>query len=184
MRFRFLLLLWSVGAFLPATAAITTNINYGSYFFLPSVVSIHAGDTVVWTNGFGTHTLLGTGSDAICGGAFLPCSRTFSTPGTYVYECTITGHASRGMTGVVNVASAPLTPAVLTNAMRLANGQFQFTIISTANRANTIQASTNISSSSNWLFLSTVTSSKSTFTFTDTNAPRMALRFYRVVESP
>src|SRR5437763_11920435 len=137
MPFRFLLLLASLGTFLPNAAAISTNITYGSFFFVPRVVSINAGDTVVWTNGFGSHTVLGTGSDPICGGAFLPCSHTFNTPGTYVYECTVFGHAAQGMTGLVNVASAPLTPAVLTNAMRLANGQFQFTVISTANRTNT-----------------------------------------------
>ena len=68
--------------------------------------------------------------------------------------------------------------------MRLANGQFQFTIISTANRANTIQASIDISASTNWISLSTITPDKSTFTFTDSNATGMALRFYRVVESP
>src|SRR5712671_3319621 len=129
MPFSFLLLLASLGTLLPNAAAITTNITYGSFFFVPRVVSINVGDTVVWTNGFGSHTVLGTGSDPICGGAFLPCAHTFSTPGTYLYECTVPGHAAQGMTGVVNVASAPLTPAVLTNAMRLANGQFQFTII-------------------------------------------------------
>ena len=122
MRFRLLLSLWFLGTYLPSPAAITTNVTYGSFFFVPRVVSINAGDTVVWTNGFGSHTVLGTGSDPICGGAFLPCSHTFSTPGTYFYECTVVGHAAQGMTGVVNVASAPLTPAVLTNAMRLANG--------------------------------------------------------------
>ena len=184
MRFRLLLSLWFLGTYLPSPAAIITNVTYGSFFFVPRVVSINAGDTVVWTNGFGSHTVLGTGSDPICGGASLPCSHTFSTPGTYVYECTVLGHAAQGMTGVVNVAAAPLTPAVLTNAMRLANGQFQFTIISTANRANTIQASTNVSTSTNWISLSTITPGNSTFTFTDTNAAGMALRFYRVVESP
>jgi len=184
MRVRSPLLVCLLGTFLPGAAAVTTNITYGSYFFVPRIVSIIAGDTVVWTNGFGSHTVLGTGSDPICGGASLPCSHTFSTPGTYLYECTVLGHAAKGMTGVVNVATAPLTPAVLTNAMRLANGQFQFTVIGSANMANTVQASTNVSASMNWISLSTITPSKSTFTFIDTNAAAMALRFYRVVESP
>src|SRR6266446_2338146 len=161
-----------------------TNVTYGSFFFSNSVVVINVGDTVVWTNGLGSHTVLGTGSDPICGGAFLPCAHTFNTAGTYLYECTQLGHAAAGMTGVVNVASASVAAALLTNAMRLANGQFRFTIISTANRANTIQASTNVSSSTNWISLSTMTPSTSTFTFTDTNAGGMTLRFYRVVEPP
>ena len=170
----------------PAAAAIVTNVSYGSFFFNPRVVSIHVGDTVVWTNGFGSHTVLGTGSDPMCGGAFLPCSHKFNTAGTYLYECTVLGHAAQGMTGVVNVASAPptVTPALITNATRLADGQFQFTIISSANQATTIQAATDLSSTNSWVSLGTITTNAKSFTFTDTNAGGMALRFYRVVGTP
>src|SRR5436305_1701469 len=116
------------------TLATTTNVSYGSFFFSPKVVSIHVGDTVNWTGGAGTHTVGGTGSDPICGGATLPCSHTFNTAGNFAYICTLTGHATSGMTGLVMVASAPPpppAPAMLTNAMRLANGQFRFTVITT-----------------------------------------------------
>src|SRR5712691_7270622 len=75
----------------PALAA-TTNVSFGSYYFDPSVVQINVGDTVIWTNGIGSHTVQGTGSDPMCGGAYLPCSHTFNTPGTYPYECILPYH--------------------------------------------------------------------------------------------
>jgi hypothetical protein len=77
-----------------------------------------------------------------------------------------------------------VTPALITNATRLADGQFQFTIISSANQATTIQAATDLSSTNSWVSLSTITTNAKSFTFTDTNAGGMALRFYRVVETP
>jgi len=167
-----------------AGAAVTHIVTYGSFFFNPKTITINVGDTVLWTNSSGTHTLLGTGSDPICSGAALPCGHTFNTPGTFAYECTVPGHAGLGMTGTVVVVSTTLAPARLTNAMRLPNGQFQFTIIGTANHTNTIQASTNLLNPTNWIALSTTVPATNTFTFTDSNAPALQLRFYRVVEPP
>jgi plastocyanin len=169
------------GPFLPAHAAVT-NITYGSFFFDPKVVTINVGDTVVWTNGSGSHTVLGTDSDPMCGGTSLPCAHTFNTPGTYDYQCTVLGHAASGMTGTIIVTSPSTEPAQLTNPMRLPDGRFQFTIISTANRTNIVQASTDLSSSTNWISLSTIIPSTNIFTFTDTNAGGLRLRFYRIVE--
>lgn len=87
-RWAILLALVVTGAAWMRAHAATTNITYGYYFFDPSAVQINVGDTVIWTNGTGTHTVYGTGADTICGGATLPCSHTFNTPGTYPYECT------------------------------------------------------------------------------------------------
>ena len=184
MPYRLLLLSACLLSF-RATAA-TTNVSYGSFFFNPKVVSIKVGDTVNWTGGAG-HTLLGTGADPICGGASLPCSHTFNTAGNFAYECTVPGHAGAGMTGLVMVASAvlpPPTPAKLTNAMHLSNGQFRFTVITTTNRTNIIQASTSLLGSANWIGINTNVPTTNIFTFTDTNAPGLKLRFYRVVEPP
>jgi len=162
--------------------AATTNITYGFFFFNPPVVTINVGDTILWTNGSGAHTVFGTGSDPMCGGASLPCAHTFSSPGSFNYECTVDSHASLGMTGTVIVTSLQVTPATLTNAMRLADGQFQFTVITTANRTNIVQGSTNLSSPTNWTSLVTTVPTANTFTFTDTNAGTLRLRFYRVIE--
>src|SRR5262249_22715698 len=151
----------------------------------PKTVQIKVGDTVNWT-GSGFHTLLGTGADPICGGAQLPCSHTFTTAGTFNYQCTVAGHAAAGMTGVVIVASVPVppTPALLTNLVRLTNG-FRFTVATTANHTNIVQASTNVASPTNWVSLSTnFPNNTNTFVFTDTNNVGLRLRFYRVVEPP
>jgi plastocyanin len=180
MRSAFLLVFGCL-ACLPVRGA-TTNVSYGSFFFNPKVVAIKVGDTVNWTGGTGTHTVDGTGADPICGGAALPCSHTFNTAGNFAYICTLPGHATAGMTGLVMVASAPPAPARLTNAMRLPNGQFQFTVVTTTNRTNIIQGSTNLAVATSWIGLSTNVPTTNTFTFTDTNAGPLRLRFYRVVE--
>lgn len=168
-----------------ASYATTVSVRYGSFFFDPAVVTINVGDTVSWNSGLGSHTVEGTGTDPICGGAFLPCSHTFNTPGTFPYECTVLGHAAAGMTGTVIVAGSPgPAPAQLTNGVHLSNGQFRFTVVSTANHTNIIQASTNLAWSSNWVPLMTMVPTTNIFTFTDTNAIGMRLRFYRVVQPP
>jgi len=181
-RFCLFLFPFMVSATAPAA---TTNVTYASFSFTPKTVQIKVGDTVSWV-GSGFHTLLGTGADPICGGAQLPCGHTFNTPGTYTYQCTVAGHAAAGMTGVVIVASVPVppTPALLTNLTRLTNGQFRFTVITTANHTNIIQGSTNVARATNWVSLSTNFPTTNTFVFTDTNNAGLRLRFYRVVEPP
>ena len=85
------------------------------------------------------------------------------------------------MTGLVQVVSSPLASALLTNLTRLPNGQFQFTVSTTANHTNVVQASTDLKSS-NWIPIGTVVPGAKSFVFTDTNASGFSLRFYRVVE--
>jgi plastocyanin len=181
MSFKTNLLLISLCALPLDSRASNTNVSYGSFFFSPRVVKINVGDSVQWS-GAGSHTLLGTGSDAICGGNFLPCMHTFNTAGTFNYQCTLPGHAASGMTGTVVVVTAniPPAPAVLTNATMLPNGQFRFTVLSTANRTNIIQTSTNLSDPNQWQAISTIVPATQTFQFTDTNAGGLQLRFYRV----
>src|SRR2546428_596437 len=80
--------------------AATTNVAFGSYFFNPQSVTIHVGDTVVWTHtGLGFHTVTGSGADPICGAGTVPvsCSHTFIQAGTFPYVCTMFGHAAAGM---------------------------------------------------------------------------------------
>ncbi|MGD0812082.1 MAG: immunoglobulin domain-containing protein [Verrucomicrobiota bacterium] len=93
--------------------AVTTNVLYGDYYFSPEIVTIHVGDTINWTPaGSDTHTLLGTGSDPICGGVNLPCSYTFDTAGNYPYECTLHFYPPLNMTGMVVVLSLPPLPVI------------------------------------------------------------------------
>jgi plastocyanin len=105
----------AIGLFVWAGSAraATTNVSYGDYFFSPKVVTINLGDTVNWTPaGTDTHTLLGTGEDAICGGNLLPCSYTFTNAGTFPYECTRPFHAQLGMVGTVIVLAPPPPPVI------------------------------------------------------------------------
>lgn len=170
-----------------AVVAATTNVSFGAFFFNPRIVTISEGDTIVWTLAPGQiadHTVTGTGSDAICGPGIIGngCQHTFPTAGAFPYRCATFGHAGAGMTGLVQVVRAAVpAPALLTNLVRLPDGQFRFTVRTTANHTNIIQASTN-PVPSNWLPIGTVVPGTSSFVFTDSNAPGFRLRFYRVVE--
>ncbi len=103
-------------AFTPARiCAITTNVSFGSFFYSPTTVTIHPGDTVVFSNTGGSHTVTGTGSDPICGNGSVStsCSHQFNSVGNFPYQCIVPGHASSGMTGLVMVvALANVSPTV------------------------------------------------------------------------
>lgn len=168
------------------THAATNYVAFDAFYFKPNFVTIHAGDTVVWTNaGIGSHTVTGTGSDPVCGLGTVGagCEHQFSVPGTYSYQCNIIGHAGAGMTGVVQVLELPVaaTPAVLTNMSVLSNGYTRFTVLSTAMHTNLVQASTNIAVS-DWTTISTIIPPTNAFIVTDSNAGGFQLRFYRVVQ--
>ena len=169
-----------------AAVGATTNVSFGSFFFNPKTVTISEGDTVAWAIAPGQsaiHTATGTGSDPICGPGIVGsgCQHTFTTAGTFPYICATLGHAGAGMTGLVQVVRPPPAPALLTNLVRLPDGQFRFTVKTTANRTNVVQASTN-PVPSNWMPIGTLVPGSNSFIFTDTNAPGLRLRFYRVVE--
>lgn len=102
----------AVFAAMNATAAITTNVSFANFSFSPSSVTIHAGDTVVFSNAGGSHTVTGTGSDPICGSGTVAtsCSHTFNTAGTFPYQCI--PHAGLGMTGQVIVLASATPPSV------------------------------------------------------------------------
>lgn len=169
-------------------AAATNTVHFGYPYYNPNDLTIHSGDTVVWVHdpdGF-SHTVTGTGSEPLCGLGTVPvsCSHTFANTGTFPYKCIIGSHAAAGMTGVVRVVSVPVTvvAAVLTNAVKLTNGDFQLTVQSTANVTNLIQATTDLAGATNWVLVGTIRPTNSVFTFTDTNASQFGIRLYRVVE--
>lgn len=164
--------------------AMTTNVDYGNFSFTPSDITIQAGDTVIWKNQGGAHNVVGdTPGTTLCGCAgtsIAGYTNTFTVPGDYLYHCSF--HQSFGMTGIVRVVSAPLTPALLTNPVGFTNGGFTFTVISTANHTNIVQASSDLASGSNWISLSTNFPETNVFTFVDSNAALFSNRFYRVVQ--
>jgi len=160
--------------------AATTNVAFGNFFFNPPTVTINVGDTVVWTNTApGSHTVTGIDADPICGPGTISvsCSHTFDQAGTFPYVCTLFGHADAGMTGVVMVVQANVTPPILSSPTRQPDGQFAFTVTTAANRTNVVEASTNFSG---WIAIGTNVGSS--FNFTDPSATALSNRFYRVVQ--
>jgi plastocyanin len=96
-------------------AAATVNVSFGNFSFSPRNVTINVGDTVVWSNTGGSHTVTGDGSDPFCGSGTIPtsCSHTFNTAGTFPYRC-IPHASSFDMRGTVTVQSAANTPPSVT----------------------------------------------------------------------
>src|SRR5262249_2788039 len=85
--------------------AVTTNVVFQDFSFTPPSVAISVGDTVVWTNAGGVHTVTGDGADPFCGTGVIPasCSETFTNAGTFPYHCIF--HRSLGMVGTVIVSA-------------------------------------------------------------------------------
>jgi plastocyanin len=96
------------------TMAATTNVAFGgaSLTFRPAVITINVGDTIIFSNVSGTHTVTGSGSDPFCGPnpVSTSCSHTFNTTGTFNYFCS--PHVTLGMTGQVIVVSASVPPTI------------------------------------------------------------------------
>jgi plastocyanin len=93
----------------PGSAA-TFNVAVGGndLAFHPAVVHIHPGDTVVWTNAGGFHSVKADDNsfgNAISGSAWT-LSRTFPAVGTVGYHCEAHGSPGSGMFGTVIVEDA------------------------------------------------------------------------------
>ena len=101
---------------LTEASALTTNVVFQNYSFTPSSVTIQVGDTVLWTNAGGTHTVTGDGQDPFCGSNAIPvsCSETFTNVGTFPYHCEFHGNLF-GMRGTVIVTSGSSNPPPDTN---------------------------------------------------------------------
>lgn len=100
---------------LPSRGA-TVNVAVGgaSLVFTPSVVHIHPGDTVVWTNAGGYHSIAADDGSFNIAPANPPwsLSHTFNTVGTFNYQCTVHG-PYYGMTGSVIVDAPASQPGTL-----------------------------------------------------------------------
>jgi plastocyanin len=95
-----------------AGATLVTAGTADTDTFMPSSVSITAGQSVTWTESTGAHT---TTSDTSglwnynFRGANDQYSCTFNMPGTYSYHCI--PHQSLGMTGTVTVTGGAARPS-------------------------------------------------------------------------
>jgi LPXTG-motif cell wall-anchored protein len=87
--------------------AAGASVSVADFSYSPKTVTIHAGDTVSWSNhGPSAHTVTADGGGFDSGNlnSGQGFSHTFSTAGTYAYHCTY--HVSQGMVGTVVVLPA------------------------------------------------------------------------------
>ena len=85
----------------PSVVATTTVDLPPSYRFAPEVISVKAGATVTWTNHDNfTHSVSFDGSQPQMLSPGASTTRTFDTPGTYAYVCSL---HPRDMRGTVTV---------------------------------------------------------------------------------
>ena len=108
--------------FLFANAGINAQISHtiytGGYYYAPSLLTIDVGDSVIWINDGGNHDV--NGNISSINGQPYNNPETFDSPatnvvgavifaykftvsGTYNYDCSVYGHASQGMVGVIIV---------------------------------------------------------------------------------
>jgi len=93
-------------------ATVTVMVGPGGFFFTPSSVTIHTGDTVLWMWSSGGHSST-SGSPGMPGGLWdsgilnqgATFMHTFNTAGSFPYYCTVHG-ACCGMVGSVTVVGA------------------------------------------------------------------------------
>jgi plastocyanin len=96
----------AAAAALPASG-VTVNVAIGGSVlaFTPQVVNMQAGDTVVWTNAGGFHSVQADDGSFSIPASYPPStlSHTFNTAGTFGYHCAIHGAPGSGMFGTVVV---------------------------------------------------------------------------------
>lgn len=119
-----------------AASATNHQVQVGSNFFSPSVLSISVGDTVTWTQVSGTHNVNGStstfsnnpvsfGNGSPAGGTW-SYSFVFTTVGTYGYQCD--PHPS-SMQGLITVHSVPQGSLAFTAISSDAPDAFQFVVL-------------------------------------------------------
>ncbi len=145
-------------------SAATTNVivigAFPNYSYSPKVVSIQAGDRVIWTGLGAIHTATGdTLPETLCGATFPgSCTNVFNTAGRYLYHCV--NHVAGGMTGVVNVAAVALPPTVsITNPAAGTTFASPASVKLFATAASTVGSVTNVQFFSNGGLLGAVTTS-------------------------
>jgi len=84
------------------------TVEAGNYYYYPENFGINVGESVQWNNLSGYHDVVVTSGPVnvdippVSGPALIG-SYTFTVAGTYEYICSIGGHASQGMVGIIHV---------------------------------------------------------------------------------
>ena len=85
-----ILRIFTILFFVTNSFANTYQINAGSFYYSPSELTIHLGDTVIWINDGGTHDV--NGDISSINGASFNNPESFSSPVTNVVGATIYTH--------------------------------------------------------------------------------------------
>jgi len=119
----FVLMFFATISTLNVIGQTTYNVAVANYSFSPAQVTINIGDKVVWKNNGGTHNVNGTKATFASNpesfgnslGSGWTYEYTFSTAGTYNYQCD--PHAAFGMVGkvIVNPKSTTATEELVGN---------------------------------------------------------------------
>lgn len=97
----------------PVNIVIRHVITFQDFRFDPDDLTIQIGETVVFTNRGGMHTVTGTGLDPFCGNDMVSsCVHTFIQAGVFGYRCE--NHSQ--MTGSITVIDSNVRPTVVITA--------------------------------------------------------------------
>jgi plastocyanin len=115
---RYLTILVAVLAVALPCLATTHFVAVGNFFFNPADLTVNQGDTVVWTNGAGTHNVHHNATPSLFGNtaAIAPWTYQFVfdlPPDTYHYICQIHPTLMQGTVTVQGTQAAPEPPAVV-----------------------------------------------------------------------
>jgi plastocyanin len=115
--------------FAPAARAATVQVTVRNFEFDPEVVDIQAGDTVVWTNVSGIHSVVSDDGTSFTSGegknAPWTFSHTFTAPGTVPYHCGV--HLF--MTGTVNVTGTAEECVPSSTTLCLNDSRFEVSLV-------------------------------------------------------
>ncbi|MBC8002597.1 MAG: hypothetical protein H7X97_08425 [Opitutaceae bacterium] len=93
----------------PVNIVIRHIVTYQDSGFDPNDLTIQIGETVLFTNRGGMHTVTGTGLDPFCGNDMVSsCVHTFNQAGVFGYRC----ESHQSMTGSVTVIDSNVRPTV------------------------------------------------------------------------
>lgn len=179
------------GAGLSATSApisivVRHLVTYQNFSFTPSTFTVRLGESVIFTNRQGSHSVTGYDAEPFCGPALgtigATCLVTFNSPGNFRYRCVphstpIAGGYS-GMVGAIKVLSGP---EVRLTAPAFSGGDFTFQVDGlVVGKTNVIQLSSGLNA---WTSVVTNVATNSSITFREPNATS-PFQFYRVLQLP
>lgn len=172
----------------PVNIVVRHVVTYQNFTFTPALLTVALGDTVIFTNRQGPHSVTGYDAEPFCGPTLTTaggtCIVTFNTAGSFRYRCvphslTIAGGFS-GMVGSVKVVGPP-DIKVQPNSLALSGAEFSFQVDGlVVGKTNLVQFSSSLNS---WTTALTTVATNSSVIFRDSTATS-PFRFYRVVQLP